>query len=192
MESLIRDILEYINEAINCAMRDPAATLLVFMLLVLIIITPGRKVAEKTLLALAICFIYLILTSNVISRTYIYNERRISFELFSGDPVEMLENICLFVPLGMLMCGLDLTTNPVKPWKNRKYYMIVRFFISLVFASLFSYVIEGLQYFLRVGVFTLDDILCNTTGAVVGYGVIFLTVFIVKKVKSQKPSFKKE
>ena len=45
MEAIIQDVIEYINDAVRCAMMDPAATLLVFMLLVLIIITPGRKAA---------------------------------------------------------------------------------------------------------------------------------------------------
>ena len=67
MEAIIQDVIEYINDAIRCAMMDPAATLLVFMLLVLIIITPGRKAADRALMALTICFIYLILTSNVLA-----------------------------------------------------------------------------------------------------------------------------
>ena len=52
MEFLIRDILEYINGAVTCAMKDPAATLLVLMVLLLVIITPGRKNAEKVLILL--------------------------------------------------------------------------------------------------------------------------------------------
>lgn len=186
MESLIQDVFDYINGAITCAMMDPAATLLVFMLLALIIITPGRKAADKLLISLTICFIYLILTSNVLARTLVFETRRKSLLLFSGDFYEMLENILLFIPLGMLMCGLDLKTKPVRPWKNRIYYRLIRFVMSMAFAGLFTCVIEFLQYYLQVGVFTLDDIICNTTGAVIGYGVVFLVVFVVGKIREKK------
>ncbi len=57
MESLIEDVFIYINEAIRCAMEDPAATLLVLMLLILVLITPGRKAADRVLMALVICYI---------------------------------------------------------------------------------------------------------------------------------------
>lgn len=186
MEFLIRDILEYINGAITCAMKDPAATLLVLMFLLLVIITPGRKNVEKVLILLITCFIYLILTSNVLARTYIYAYRRYSFQLFTGDFYEMLENILLFFPLGMLMCGLDFNTTPVHFSKERKSYRFIRFIISMAFAGIFTCVIELLQFYLRVGVFTLDDLLCNTTGAALGYGIVFAVVMIVRRIKKGK------
>lgn len=186
MEFLIRDILEYINGAVTCAMKDPAATLFVLMVLLLVIITPGRKNAEKVLILLVISFIYLILTSNVLARTYIYANRKYSFQLFTGDTYEMLENILLFFPLGMLMCGLDFNTRPVHYFKERKTYHFIRFVISMAFAGIFTCVIELLQFYLRVGVFTLDDILCNTTGAALGYGIVFASIMIARKLKKGK------
>lgn len=187
MERLIEDVLSYINEAIRCALLDPAATLLVFMLLIFVIITPGRKAADKLLMALVICFIYLILTSNVLSRN-VFDERKYSFKLFSSNRREMVENVLLFVPLGMLLCGIDLKTRPVKPWKNEKAYRVVRFIVSIAFAALFTCVIEGLQLYLKVGVFTLDDIICNITGALIGYGFILLIVLIVKRIEKRELS----
>ncbi len=187
MERLIEDVFNYIDEAIRCALMDPAATLLVFMLLIFVIITPGRKAADRLLMFLVICYIYLILTSNVLSRT-VFDERKYSFELFSSNRREMVENVLLFTPLGMLLCGIDLKTKPVNPWKNEKVYRLVRFIVSMAFAALFTCVIEGLQLYLKVGVFTLDDILCNTFGALIGYGFILLVVLIVKKVRSSESS----
>ena len=192
MEFLIRDILEYINDAVISAMKDPAATLLVLMLLLLVIITPGRKNGERALIFLTICFIYLILTSNVLARTYIYAYRRYSFKLFTGDLYEMLENILLFFPLGMLMCGLDFTTTPVHFSKERKSYRFIRFIISMAFAGVFTRVIELLQFNLRVGVFPLDDILCNTTGAALGYGIVFVSVILYRRLKKGKAVAGKE
>ena len=93
----------------------------------------------------------------------------------------MVENFILFIPLGMLLCGLDLITKPVRPWKNRKAYRIVRFITSMIFALFFTCIIEGLQLYLKVGVFTLDDILCNETGALAGYIFILVVVLLVKK-----------
>ena len=173
MESLIEDVIIYVNEAIRCAMEDPAATLLVLMLLILVLITPGRKAADRVLMALVICYIYLILTSNVLARSA-FDERKFSFELFSSRRREMVENILLFTPLGMLMCAIDLKTKPITPWKNEKLYLFVRFLISMTFAILFTCVIEGLQFHLLVGVFTVDDIFCNTMGALCGYCFIFV------------------
>ena len=45
METLIDDVLTYINNAVRFAMMDPAATLLVFMLFAFVVITPGRRVS---------------------------------------------------------------------------------------------------------------------------------------------------
>lgn len=190
METLIDDVLSYINNAIRFAVEDPAATLLVFMLFVLIIITPGRKVSEKALMALVFCYIYLILTSNVLARGT-FEERKYSFELFSSARREMVENVLLFTPLGMLMCGLDLKTKPVRPWKNEKVYRLARFLVSMAFALLFTCVIEGLQLYLLVGVFTVDDILCNTVGALLGYGFIFVIVLLVTKISGKKENTRK-
>ena len=192
MDFLIRDILDYINGAVTCAMKDPAATLLVLMVVLLIIITPGRKNVEKVLMVLIISFIYLILTSNVLARTYVYETRKRSFELFTGDMYEMIENILLFFPLGMLMCGLDFSARTVHSFKERKKYHFIRFIISMAFAGVFTCVIELLQYYLRVGVFTVDDILCNTTGAALGYGIVFASVLISRKIKKGKAMAGKE
>lgn len=192
MEFLIRDIFDYIDGAISCAMKDPAATLLVLMLLLLVVITPGRKNVEKLLILMVICFIYLILTSNVLARTYIYANKQYSFQLFTGDLYEMVENVLLFFPLGMLMCGLDFNTRPLHFMKERKSYHFIRFIISMAFAVIFTFVIELLQFNLRVGVFTLDDILCNTTGAVLGYGIVFGSIMISRKIRKQKARGTKE
>ena len=192
MDFLIRDILEYINGAVTCAMKDPAATLLMLMVILLIAITPGRKNVEKVLMTLIICFIYLILTSNVLARTYVYQTRKYSFDLFTGDLYEMIENVLLFFPLGILMCALDFNTRTVHVFKERKKYHFIRFVISMAFAGIFTCVIELLQYYLKVGVFTVDDILCNTTGAALGYGIAFAYVMISRMIKKGKADTGKE
>lgn len=190
MDFLISDIIEYIQNAITCAIKDPALTLMVLMLLLLVVILPGRKNGEKALIFLVICFIYLILTSNVLARTYIYANRRYSFRLFTGDLFEMLENVLLFFPLGMLMCGLDFVTRPVHYFKEIKTYRFVRFVISMAYAGVFTCIIELLQYYLRVGVFTVDDILCNTTGAALGYSFVFGAVMLVRRFRKKEDAKK--
>ena len=114
------------------------------------------------------------------------------FQLFTGDLYEMVENVLLFFPLGMLMCGLDFNTRPLHFMKERKSYHFIRFVISMAFAVIFTFVIELLQFNLRVGVFTLDDILCNTTGAVLGYGIVFGSIMISRKIRKQKARGTKE
>ena len=144
------------------------------------------------LLILVISFVYLILTSNVLARTYVYEKRMYSFQLLSGDMYEMIENVLLFFPLGMLMCGLDFNTRTIHRFKERKRYHFIRFIISMAYAGVFTCVIELLQYYLRVGVFTLDDILCNTSGAALGYGIVFALVMISRKIRQNKAQKRKE
>ncbi len=66
------------------------------------------------------------------------------------DVIQNLQNILLFVPFGFF--------HPVKKW-------------AVVIGSglLFSLAIELLQYFGGYGLAELDDLICNTLGAAIGF-----------------------
>ena len=51
---------------------------------------------------------------------------------------------------------------------------------------------EQMQYHYALGVTELDDILCNTTGAALGYGIAFAYVMISRMIKKGKTDTGKE
>lgn len=83
-------------------------------------------------------------------------------KLFVFDP-EMLMNILVFVPLGFL---LGLTFKRLK-WRG---ILLTGFGISLS--------IEIIQYFLRRGTAEVDDLIHNTIGCFIGYGIFLLSKII--------------
>lgn len=89
-------------------------------------------------------------------------------EMVTGDPnwkndvLQNLQNILFFVPFGMLF--------PVKKWKT-----------VLISAVVFSILIEALQYIVGLGLCELDDVICNTLGAMIGFWIV---MWLKKAVRS--------
>jgi glycopeptide antibiotics resistance protein len=79
-------------------------------------------------------------------------------ELLTGNPnwkkdvTQNLQNILFFVPFGVLL--------PVKRW-----------WTMFIIAALFSTWIEFIQYIGGFGLAELDDVICNTLGAIIGFKV---------------------
>ena len=79
-------------------------------------------------------------------------------ELFSGNPhwkkdvLQNLQNIAFFIPFGVLL--------PTKKWK-----------VVLITAITFSAAIEIVQYVGGYGLAELDDVICNTLGAMIGFWI---------------------
>ena len=79
-------------------------------------------------------------------------------EMFAGDPnwkkdvVQNLQNIAFFIPFGALL--------PVKNWKA-----------VFITAVVFSVLIELIQYIGGYGLAELDDVICNTLGAMIGFWI---------------------
>ena len=66
------------------------------------------------------------------------------------DVLQNLSKIAFFIPFGLLI--------PAKNWKP-----------VLIAAGSFSILIEGTQYVFSLGLCELDDVICNTLGAMVGF-----------------------
>ncbi|WP_377891579.1 VanZ family protein [Alkalihalobacillus sp. R86527] len=81
----------------------------------------------------------------------------------------IIGNILLFMPLGFLV-----------PLVHRK---CRSFFVIALIGFTISTMIELLQYLAAHRIFDIDDILLNGLGAVVGYGVYRVSLWIYKKVK---------
>ena len=82
---------------------------------------------------------------------------------------EILQNILLFVPLGMLLS-----------WLFPKHPVLIPFLLCLAFSLL----TEVLQYFTRTGMAEFDDVFNNTLGCLIGTGIIQLTRTILDKKKN--------
>ena len=81
-------------------------------------------------------------------------------------------NIMMFVPFGFL---LPLVSNKFQTfWK------------TYVAGFLFTVLIEITQLLLHLGICELDDFMNNTVGAMIGYGIYRLFVFVVQKWKKQE------
>lgn len=79
--------------------------------------------------------------------------------MFTGDPnwkkdvVQNLQNIAFFIPFGLLI--------PIKNWKA-----------VVIIAIVFSTVIEIAHYIGGYGLAELDDVICNTLGAMIGFWIV--------------------
>lgn len=81
--------------------------------------------------------------------------------------INLLGNIIMFIPFGLLR------------WINHKYNN----FNTLIFHFLSTMVIlEALQYFTKMGVFDIDDLLLNSLGIWIGYYVAHQLTPINKKM----------
>ena len=76
--------------------------------------------------------------------------------------INIVGNIALFVPFGFLFPFVS---------EKRNFKRSVNFFVTLLVTVLFCILIEGIQLVSKVGVFDVDDIIMNTFGSVVGYGL---------------------
>lgn len=68
------------------------------------------------------------------------------------DVIQNLKNIIFFIPFGLL--------HPVKKCT-----------VVFIIALLFSIFIEATQYLLALGLCELDDVICNTLGAMIGFWI---------------------
>ena len=79
------------------------------------------------------------------------------------DVIQNLLNIAFFVPFGIFF--------PLKKW-----------IVVLISAFAFSVLIEATQYIFRLGLCELDDVICNTLGAMIGFWITIGIKKIMRKV----------
>ncbi len=104
----------------------------------------------------------------------------VNLELFSswGRTVTtkafFIENILLFIPMGILMPSAF-------PIFRKPYISIPVFFIMSCF-------IEGIQYFFELGIAELDDVLTNTAGGIIGlliYGLLYIIHILIRHFRKK-------
>ena len=105
-----------------------------------------------------------------ISRYFRYYEV-LGFSLFL---INIVGNVAAFAPFGFFL--------PIISRRSRKWYNTV------MFGFVFSFILETLQLVFMVGSFDVDDMLLNTLGAALG----FLSFQAVQKVRIRRRRFGRE
>lgn len=147
----------------------------------------NKKLNAGKLVLWCIFLIYLVvvLGATMLSRGNWYGNTRIYPLLYSykdaWNDFSMTEwrnivlNILMFVPYGFLV-----------PLLNKKVQAFWKVYLLGFLATLF---IEVMQLVLGKGIFEPDDLLGNTLGAMIGYGVYALSIWVASKwswIKSEK------
>jgi|GEM_PF-2544446 len=197
MDYLITDIFEYLKMAFAGATANKACTLVIFLIAALALVIPGRKFEIRLVISGTVWSLYLIFAANVLVRT-IADVRYKNLDLFwSYEEIlagsrehffEVLENIILFVPLGICLGILDKAANPEDFPDNPKLRAVKRFVVSMLYMTMYSCAIESAQYFLQVGVLDVDDVFSNALGGFLGYMAVFALVGVVKALFFPKKS----
>ena len=142
---------------------------------VFLIVFKGRKNINGLCRLLLLEYIALIYCSTVIFRK-VNDVRKYEYIPFwSYDNMELLAenimNIIVFIPLGFLF-GIAV--------KKKKWWQV------LLIGGCISSSIEFLQLLLKKGVSEFDDIMHNTLGCMIGYGIYALIKFCYDKFSSKK------
>jgi len=140
-----------------------------------------KRLNKKKVLGWSVFFIYLVvvLGATMLSRPGFFGNTRIYPLFYSYKDAwtdfsitewrNIILNICMFVPLGFMLP--QLVKKVAVFWK-----------VSLV-GFLFTLCIELLQLLLKRGIFEPDDLLGNTGGTMIGYGIYCVAVYVVHKRK---------
>lgn len=147
------------------------------------LVMKGSKAKRFVLGALLAEYYFLVLCSTVICRAS-HGERHIELVPFwnyldiwnrvdyPGDLIEVLLNVALFVPIGLLLGGIGFKTKKV-----------------LLSGICLSGIIEGLQFAFCKGLCETDDVMHNTFGCAIGY-FGFLILLKVKRFYLNTQNFK--
>lgn len=122
----------------------------------------GRKAGKSIARLLSIEYVALFFFSTVLFRQ-VNAERKYNFTLFwsysSNDYTDTFMNIMVFIPLGFLLgwtfCKHSFTKTTM-----------IGFFLSVM--------VESMQFFLKRGFSEIDDVVHNTLGCMIGYGIFLL------------------
>ena len=105
-----------------------------------------------------------------------------SYEAIENGRPELLAenvmNVIVFIPVGMML-GLDTQNKAPSGWRTR----IARIALIIGAGLIISISIEAMQYFFHRGFAETDDVMHNTVGCMIGYGICRL--FQVSCSKSQ-------
>lgn len=156
-----RFIWLFYTQPMDMAYLEMGIMLALWTVFMIILRGKARKAAGIIFTALAVFAIFFI---TLLRRSHAEHSVNYipfyTFKLMKAQPelIRTMEmNVFLFMPFGMSF-PLFL------PEKLR-----LKFLLTVSVALLFSACVECAQYFLSLGMFDIDDIICNTLGAFIGY-----------------------
>ena len=131
----------------------------------------GRMISKLLLFE----YLFYIICSTLLFRT-VDNDVYYNFKPFwsysqSGLLIENIMNVIMFVPVGVL---LGSSSSKMIMWK------------SLLFGGGLSIIIEVIQYYSKRGVAEFDDVMHNTMGCVIGFGVYFIMRYLYEKFSKRR------
>lgn len=176
MDYLITDILKYINRTVFGTAEYQTICVLMGLVIALTLVLPGRRMGQRLLIGGLILYCFLVFSSTVMIRVesiddpfkYIspFTEYK-SMISHGGFKYDIVENVLLFVPSGILLASLDA-------WKC--------WWLPIVWLSCFSLCIEVMQGLLKVGYTEFDDWFNNSIGAAAGVVIVLL----LRKIKRNR------
>ncbi len=184
ISSIIQMAQEYIVQGVVGALLVALIFAVGYFFIYRKLLNGTKKLKLKQLLLWGILFVYgiVVLQATLGSRGSMYQRGAIwqpfssyreawnSFSAVSWR--NLILNIMLFVPLGFLL--------PLVSKKCR------RFWVTYGMGLFLTLLIEGVQYVFRRGIFEMDDIINNTVGTMIGFGIISILSLIYAKVRRQK------
>ena len=142
-----------------------------------------KKISLKAFLwwGIFICYLCVVIGATLLNRGdfwlnnkiqplfYSYKDAWINFSAAAWRNIIL--NFCMFIPLGI--------------WLPLGIKQFRRFWATYLAGFAFTLVIECIQLIFRRGIFELDDILGNTVGTMIGYGLFSIGLLIATIIKKR-------
>lgn len=169
------EIYEWLNPQIPVEYVLSSFLVLSVAIVIGMLVMKGSRAKRFVFESLLVEYYFLVLCSTVICRAS-RGERHIEIMPFwnysdiwnrvdyPADLIEVLLNVALFVPIGLLLGGLGFKTKKI-----------------LLSGIFLSGIIEVLQFAFRKGLCETDDVVHNTLGCVIGY-FGFISLFKVRRI----------
>lgn len=167
---------QYLVLGIIFAVIITAATFIIYRFLLKKRSVPIKKVLPWAVFA---CYIIVVLGATLMMRASLWEGRKIMPLFYSYREAwvdfsavmwrNIILNILMLVPFGFLL-----------PLCHR---IFDSFWKTTTAAFIFTALIEAAQYFLKLGIFEPDDLLNNTMGAMIGFGIYALIFFKKRPIK---------
>ena len=178
----MNEIYEWLNPRIPIEYVLISFLVLSFAVVIGMLVMKGSRAKRFVLGALLAEYYFLVLCSTVVCRASVM-ERHVELMPFwnysdiwnmvdyPADLIEVLLNIALFVPIGLLLGGLGFRTKKI-----------------LLSGICLSGIIEVSQFVFCKGLCETDDVMHNTFGCAIGY-FGFLVLLKVKRLYLNKQNF---
>lgn len=175
MSEVMDEIYEWLNPRVPIEYILFSFLMLCVAIVVVMLMTKGKKIMRLVLGALLTEYYFLVICSTVICRPC-HHGKRIELMPFwnypdiwyrvdyPADLIEVLLNVALFVPIGLLLGGLSFKTKKI-----------------LLSGIFLSGIIEVSQYAFCKGLCETDDVMHNTLGCVIGY-FGFISLFKARRI----------